>query len=81
MILERPSANITVTLSTGTHNIRKLYMREALNITGGSLTINYDPNYPVPVDGNGDPIYPNAVRSGPLSAQFSGAVTLSGTAA
>ena len=79
VILERPNANITVTLSTGTHNIRKMYMRETLNITGGSLTINYDPDYLVPVDGNGDPIYPNALRSGPLSAQFSGAVTLSGT--
>ena len=32
-----PGANITVTLSTGTHNIRKLYVRETLNITGGSL--------------------------------------------
>ena len=45
VILERPSANITVTLSSGTYNIRKLYMRETLNITGGSLTINYDPLY------------------------------------
>ncbi|MEX0642275.1 MAG: GH25 family lysozyme [Pirellulales bacterium] len=74
VILERPNANITVTLSTGTHNIRKLYMREALNVTGGSLTINYDPDY------FSDTVtYPNALRSGPISAQFSGAVSLSGT--
>jgi GH25 family lysozyme M1 (1,4-beta-N-acetylmuramidase) len=74
VILERPNANITVTLSSGTHNIRKLYMRETLNITGGSLMINYDPNYV------SDTInYPNALRSGSLSAQFSGPVTLSGT--
>lgn len=73
VILERPSANITVTLSSGTYNIRKLYMRETLNITGGSLTINYDPNYNFNV-GN-----PDALRSGPLSAQFSGSVALSGT--
>lgn len=74
VILERPNANITVTLSTGTHNIRKLYMRETLNITGGSLTINYDPNY------ISDTInYPNALRSGLVSAQFSGPVTLSGS--
>jgi autotransporter-associated beta strand protein len=79
VILERPDANITVTLSTGTHNVRKLYMRETLNITGGSLNINYDPNYAVPVDVNGDPIYPNALRSGPISAQFSGPVSLSGS--
>jgi autotransporter-associated beta strand protein len=74
VILERPSANITVTLSTGTSNIRKLYMREALNITGGTLTINYDPNYA------SDTVnYPNALRSGPISAQFSGPVSLSGS--
>lgn len=74
VILERPNANITVTLSSGNHNIRKLYMREALDITGGSLTINYDPNY------YSDTVtYPTALRSGPISAQFSGAVSLSGT--
>lgn len=73
VILERTNANITVTLSTGTHNLRKLYMREALNITGGSLTINYDPTYA------SNPNYPRAARSGPISAQFSGAVTLSGS--
>ena len=73
VILDRPTANIAVTLSTGSHNIRKMYMRETLNITGGSLTINYDPNYNFNVG------VANAVRSGPLSAQFSGAVTLSGT--
>ncbi|HEX2473490.1 MAG TPA: glycoside hydrolase family 25 protein, partial [Lacipirellulaceae bacterium] len=78
VILERPNANITVTLSSGTHNIRKLYIRESLDITGGSLTINYNPDYAVPLNGSGDPLYPNAVRSGPISAQFSGRVSLSG---
>ena len=74
VILERPNANVTVTLSSGAHNIRKLYMRETLNITGGSLTINYDPNYV------SDTVnYPNALRSGPISAQFSGPVSLSGS--
>ncbi len=74
VILERPNANVTVTMSSGAANIRKLYMRESLNITGGSLTINYDPNYV------SDTVnYPNALRSGPISAQFSGPVTLSGT--
>ncbi|HUS35475.1 MAG TPA: GH25 family lysozyme [Verrucomicrobiae bacterium] len=72
VILERTNANITVTLSSGAHNIRKLYMREALNITGGALTINYVPSYA------SNPAYPNAARSGPISAQFSGPVTLSG---
>jgi autotransporter-associated beta strand protein len=65
VILERPNANITVTLATGAYNVRKLYMRETLNITGGSLTINYDPM----VD----------LSSTPISAQFSGPVTLSGS--
>jgi autotransporter-associated beta strand protein len=74
VILERPGANITVTLSTGSYNIRKLYMREALNITGGTLTINYDPNYV-----SDTVTYPNAVRSGPISAQFSGPVSLGGS--
>src|SRR3954470_23549821 len=74
VILERPNASLTVTLSTGAHNIRKLYMRETLNITGGTLTINYDPNYV------SDTVnYPNALRSGPISAQFSGPVSLSGS--
>src|SRR5678816_2388489 len=71
VILERPNTNITVTLSTGTHNIRKLYMREALNVTGGSLTINYDPDYRADDSSL-------VLHGGPLSAQFSGPVALSG---
>ncbi|NOS69457.1 MAG: hypothetical protein HOP33_05940 [Verrucomicrobia bacterium] len=63
VILERPNANITVTLSAGTHNIRKLYMRETLNITGGALTVNYVPSSDSTTNG----------------AQFSGPVTLSGS--
>ena len=62
VILDRPNTNITVTLASGTHNIRKLYVREALNITGGSLTVNYVPS-------------PDSTTN---AAQFSGAVTLSG---
>jgi autotransporter-associated beta strand protein len=64
VILDRPSANIIVTLDSGTHTIRKLYMREALNITGGSLTIGYVPSS----------------DSTPIAAQFSGPVSLSGSA-
>jgi autotransporter-associated beta strand protein len=44
VILDRPGTNITVTLNSGNHNIRKLYVREALNISGSSLTINYVPS-------------------------------------
>ena len=73
VILERPNANITVTLSTGTHNIRKLYMRETLNLTGGSLTINYDPTYRADTS-------TAVLHGGPISAQFSGPVTLSNSA-
>jgi autotransporter-associated beta strand protein len=64
VILDRPNASITVTLSSGAHNIRKLYAREALNVTGGSLTINYVPSW----------------DSTPISAQFSAPVSLSGGA-
>ena len=64
VILERPSANITVTLSTGSHDIRKLYQRETLNVTGGSLNINY-----VPV-----------AESTLFSARLSGATSISGGA-
>lgn len=72
VILERPNANIVVTHSSGTTtNIRKLYMRETLHITGGSLTINYDPTYR-PDDSS------TVLHGGPISAQFSGPVTLSG---
>jgi autotransporter-associated beta strand protein len=63
VVLDRPSANITVTLASGTHTIRKLYVRETLNITGGSLTAGYVPS----------------ADSTPIAAQFSGPVTLSGT--
>ena len=64
VILERPNTNITVTLSTGTHNIRKLYQRETLSLTGGSLTVNFVPSSDSTTNG----------------AQFSGPVTLSGSA-
>jgi fibronectin-binding autotransporter adhesin len=64
VILERPTANITVTLSTGSHNVRKLYQRETLNITGGSLNINY-----VPV-----------AESTLFSARLQGATSISGNA-
>ncbi len=60
VILDRPDASIAVTLSSGAHNIRKLYVHEALNITGGSLTVNY-----VPV-----------ADSTPIAAQFSAPVML-----
>jgi len=63
VILDLPGTNITVTLASGTHNIRKLYMRETLNITGGSLTVNYVPS-------------PDSTTN---AAQFSGPVTLSGS--
>ncbi len=69
VILERPDANITVTVSSGSHNVRKLYMREALNLTGGGLTINYNPTY------RADDLA-NVLHGGPVSAQFSGPVTL-----
>ncbi len=64
VILERPNTNITVTLSTGSHNIRKLYMRETLDITGGSLVVLFAPSSDSTTNG----------------AQFSGPVTLSGSA-
>ena len=73
VILERPAASITVTLSTGTHNIRKLYVRETLNLTGGALTVNYDPNYRADDS-------TNVLHGGPVSAQFSGSVSLSNAA-
>lgn len=63
IILERPNANPTITLATGTHHIRKLYLREALNITGGSLTVNFVPS----------------TDSGTNGAQFSAAATLGGS--
>ena len=63
VVLDRPSANITVTLGSGDHTIRKLYVRETLNIAGGSLTVGYVPS----------------ADSTPIAAQFSAPVTLSGT--
>jgi len=63
VVLDSPSTSFTVTLSSGTQTIRKLYMRETLNITGGSLTLNYVPS----------------ADSTSIAAQFSGPVTLSGS--
>ncbi|MCA9236198.1 MAG: autotransporter-associated beta strand repeat-containing protein [Planctomycetales bacterium] len=74
VILERPNADVSVTVSSGVHNVRKLYSRETLAITGGTLTVNYNPNYV------SDTVnYPQAVRSGPISAQFSGPASLTGS--
>lgn len=64
VILDRPNANITITLSMGSHNIRKLYVRETFQITGGSLAVNY-----VPV-----------AESTPMSVQVSAAMSMSGGA-
>ncbi|MFM9024803.1 MAG: GH25 family lysozyme, partial [Planctomycetaceae bacterium] len=64
VILDRPNAAITVTLSTGSHNIRKFYVRETFAMTGGSLNVNY-----VPV-----------AESTPMSMQVSATTTLSGGA-
>ena len=61
VIIER--LDITVTLSSGTQNIRKLYLRNNFNITGGSLNINYVPSW----------------DSTTNAAQFSSPVTLSGS--
>jgi len=73
VVIDRPDAEITVTHSSGTHNIRKLFVREQLDITGGSLTVNYDPDYVSDTAG-----FPAALRSGTVSAQFSKPVSLSG---
>lgn len=64
VILDRPGADVTITLSTGTYAIRKLYARETFAMTGGSLTVNYVP----------------AAESTPLSMQVSSSVSLSGGA-
>jgi autotransporter-associated beta strand protein len=64
VILDRPNANITVTLSTGSHNIRKFYVRETFRMTGGSLNVNYVPS----------------ADSTPMSMQISSSVSLSGGA-
>ncbi len=63
VILDQDGAGITVTLAAGTQSIRKLYVREALNITGGTLNVGYIPS----------------ADSTPIAAQFSGPVSLSGT--
>jgi autotransporter-associated beta strand protein len=64
VILDRPAADITVTLGSGTYAIRKLYLRETFAMTGGSLTVNY-----VPV-----------AESTPMSMQVSASTALSGGA-
>lgn len=63
VILDRVGADLTVTLSSGNHSIRKLVTHEALDITGGSLTVGYVPS----------------ADSTPLSAEFAAPVSLSGS--
>ncbi|MCA9189047.1 MAG: glycoside hydrolase family 25 protein, partial [Planctomycetales bacterium] len=41
VILDRPNADITVTLDAGSYDIRKLFVRESLVISGGELHVNY----------------------------------------
>jgi autotransporter-associated beta strand protein len=74
VVLDRPNSEITVTHSSGTHNVRKLFVRENLVISGGSLIVNYDPDY---ISGGNE--FPNALRSGTVSATFSSPVTLTGS--
>jgi autotransporter-associated beta strand protein len=73
VVIDRPNAQITVTHSSGAHTVRKLIVREQLDITGGSLTVNYDPDYTSDLVG-----FPAALRSGTVSARFSRPVSLSG---
>jgi autotransporter-associated beta strand protein len=63
VVLDRTAANITVTVASGTHTIRKLYVRESVNIAGGSLAVGYVPTS----------------DSTPIAAQFSAPVSLGGT--
>lgn len=63
VILDRDGAAVTVTMSSGTHDIRKLEVREELDITGGSLSVNYIP----------------AADSTPNSARFSAPVSVTDT--
>ena len=62
VILDRPGADISITLDSGTHNIRKLEVHEELNLLGGVLTVNYIPS----------------PDSSPISARFSAPVVLDG---
>ncbi len=64
VIFDRPAVTTTITLASGTQNIRKLYVREPLNITGGTLNIGYVPS----------------PDSTPISAEFTEAVSLGGAA-
>ena len=63
VVLDPPDGSL-VTLSTGNHEIRKLVVREQLDIVGGSLTVNYTPH----------------PESTPYSAKFSADVALAGGA-
>lgn len=73
VIIERPKANIAVTVSAGDHTIRKLYVRETLDLIGGSLTIDYAPSYRADSSAY-------VRHAGPLSAQFSGPVSIGNNA-
>jgi autotransporter-associated beta strand protein len=63
VILDKPGANITVTLNSGENFIRKLYVAETLKIENAGLDIGYVPS----------------PDSTPISAEFNGPVSISGT--
>jgi autotransporter-associated beta strand protein len=64
VVLDLPDDDVSISLTSGTQNIRKLYVREVLNITGGALNVGYIPS----------------TDSTTFAAEFSDAVTLSGAA-
>ncbi|MCA9258524.1 MAG: hypothetical protein KDA61_04960, partial [Planctomycetales bacterium] len=45
VIVDRPSADVAIDLTSGNHTIRKLTLRESLIISGGSLTAGYIPSW------------------------------------
>jgi autotransporter-associated beta strand protein len=63
VVLDRAADGVTVTVSTGTQSIRKLYVRNPLNISGGTLNVGYVPS----------------ADSTSFAAEFSDSVTLSGS--
>src|SRR5439155_6989912 len=70
VVLDSASYAGTVTLDSGTQTIRKLIVREPLNITGGSLSVGYVPVTPRSID----------LSAGTVGAEFDSTVTISGGA-
>lgn len=80
VILDRPSANPTITLSSGVHSIRRLTNKETLSLAGGTLSVSKTATVSGPTNLSGSAALnvteSLSVTAGATLAQTGGTLTL-----